>query len=153
MHIFCHTYQKNVLQKEIKDWTFEVYLLTGKLSSWFQLIELLKMTCTRSYALFVNFLSSIEGLDCFLWPNVLPKLIKIIVTYLKSVKIKRLSSTSTCPNSHNFELFKVAKWLVWKSRYLQSWRNQKHHFSTANKPHSQGSIGYSTSGGSVIITS
>ena len=33
MHIlFCRTNQINVLQKEIKDWTFEVYLLTGETS-------------------------------------------------------------------------------------------------------------------------
>ena len=33
MHIlFCRTNQKNVLLKEIKDWAFEVYLLTGEYS-------------------------------------------------------------------------------------------------------------------------
>ena len=41
----CRINQKNVLQKEIKDWTFEVYLLTREPSSRFPMIESLKMTC------------------------------------------------------------------------------------------------------------
>ena len=46
MHIlFCCTHQKNVLQKEIKDWNFKVYLFTGEPSSWYT--ESLKMTCVR----------------------------------------------------------------------------------------------------------
>ena len=45
--LFYQTYQKNVLQTKIKDWTLEVYLLLGELSSWFWLIESLKMTFAR----------------------------------------------------------------------------------------------------------
>ena len=43
MHIsFCRTNQKNVLQKVIKDWHFEVYLLTGEPSQfWFLLSDLI----------------------------------------------------------------------------------------------------------------
>ena len=57
MHIlFCRKNEKNVLQKEIKDWTFEAYLLTEETSSLFSLIESLKMICARSYVWFSNFL-------------------------------------------------------------------------------------------------
>ena len=59
-----------MLQKEIKDWTFEVYLSTGERSSEFPLVESPKVTCARPYAWFLNFLSHREDLDCFLWPNV-----------------------------------------------------------------------------------
>ena len=40
---------KNKLQKEVKDWTHGVYLLTGESSSWFLQIESLKMTCAKPY--------------------------------------------------------------------------------------------------------
>ena len=57
MHIlFCPSNQKNMLQKEMKDWTFEVYLLIGKLSSWFPLIESVKITYDSPYVWFLNFL-------------------------------------------------------------------------------------------------
>ena len=123
MHIlFCRTNQKNVLQKEIKDWTFEVYLLTGEPSSWFALIESLKMTCARSYARFLNFLSN-GGLVCFLQPNVMPKVSTITVTCPKLGKWTSRVNFDLLKDSKmtiNFELFKVAQWPVWKSTYLQS---------------------------------
>ena len=53
--LFCHKNQKNLLQREIKDCTFKTYLLTADTSSWFPLIESLKITCARSYAWFLNF--------------------------------------------------------------------------------------------------
>ena len=57
MHIlFCPSNQKNMLQKEMKDWTFEVYLLIGELSSWFPLIESVKITYDSPYVWFLNFL-------------------------------------------------------------------------------------------------
>ena len=59
--MFCRKNQKSMLQKEIKDWTSDAYLLTEETSSWFLLIESLKMPCARSYSWFLNFL------DCFLW--------------------------------------------------------------------------------------
>ena len=37
------------IQKEIKDSAFEAYLLTKETSSWFPLIESLKMTYARSH--------------------------------------------------------------------------------------------------------
>ena len=50
MHVlFYRKNQKNVLQKEKKDWNFKTYLLTEETSSWFSLIESLKIT------LFFNF--------------------------------------------------------------------------------------------------
>ena len=54
MHILPQN-QKNVLQKEIKDWTFKAYLFTEENSSGFPLIESLKITCARFYAWFLNF--------------------------------------------------------------------------------------------------
>ena len=103
MHIsFCWTNQKNLLPKGIKDWTFEVYLLTGELSSWFQLIESLKMTCARPYAWFLIFLSSTGSFHCFSQPNILPKFSKITVTCPKSLK---------WTSRVNFELPKIAEWL------------------------------------------
>ena len=52
MHfLFRRKNQKNVLQKEIKDWTFEADLVTDETISWFSLTESLKMTfeSARSY--------------------------------------------------------------------------------------------------------
>ena len=113
MHIlFCWTYQKNLLQKGMKDWTFEVYLLTGELSSWFRLIESLKMTCARSYLWFLNFLSSGGCLDCFLKLNVLPNLSKITVTCPKSLKWMgrvNFDLPKVSRMTINFELIKVSK--------------------------------------------
>ena len=64
--IFCSTVKirKNVLQKEIKDWTYKAYLLTEETSSWFPLIESLKITCAKSYMWFLNFYQT-EGLRLF----------------------------------------------------------------------------------------
>ena len=77
MHIlFFETNQKNVLEKGMKDWTFDVYLLTGELSSWFRLSESLKMTFAKSYALFLNCLSKGGGSDCFFQSNVFPTPVK-----------------------------------------------------------------------------
>ena len=70
----------------MKDWTIEVYLLKGEQSSWWLLIESLKMTCARSCVWFLNFLSNGEGLDYFSWPNAFRKVSKITVTYSKLVK-------------------------------------------------------------------
>ena len=47
-HFILSLNQKNMLQKEIKDWAFQAYLLTKETSSWFQLIGSWKMTCARS---------------------------------------------------------------------------------------------------------
>ena len=66
--LFCCKNQKNMLQEEIKDGTFEAYLLPEETSSSFLLIESFKMTYARSYVWFLNFLD-------FLW-HVLPKLVK-----------------------------------------------------------------------------
>ena len=114
--IFCHTKQKNVLQKEIKEWAFEGYLLTARLfinsvSSWFWLNESLKMTCTRSNAWYLDFLSNGERLDYFSLPNVLPTLCKITESVSKNEQVKMINfelSKYTKMNI-NFELFKISK--------------------------------------------
>ena len=77
-YLFCHTNHKNVLQKEMKR--------LKPACSWFPLIELMKMTCARSYGWCLNFLSNREGLDCFLWLNVLPKLSEM-TTKMTTLKI------------------------------------------------------------------
>ena len=80
MHtLFCRKNVKNVLQKEIKDWTFKAYLLNADTSSWFPLIESLKITYARTYG------GSWIFTDCFSW-HVLPKLSEITVICSKSVK-------------------------------------------------------------------
>ena len=91
MHIlFCCKSQKKVLQIKIKDWNFEVYLLTEEPCSWFLLTESWERTSTRSYGWFLKYLTYGVGLDCFSWPSVLPKLSKIIVICPKSVKGNKL---------------------------------------------------------------
>ena len=77
-----------MLQKKIKDWAFEVYLLTREpsqfliLADWIIENELYKILCV----VLKFFLANWEGLDYILWPNGLPKLSKISLT---------------CPNSEN----------------------------------------------------
>ena len=93
-----------MLQKAMKDWTFEAYLLTEKPTSWFPLTESLKITCARWYTCFVR-----EGLDCFSWPNVLPKISKITVTCPKSVKMKRQSQFWLAQSLKNDYQFGTAK--------------------------------------------
>ena len=69
------------------------------------------MTCAKSHAWILNFLSNVEGLDCLLLPNVLPKVSKI-TDLLKVSKDEKLVSILTYPNSKitiNFELLKVSK--------------------------------------------
>ena len=139
-----------MLQEEIKDWTFEAYLLTEEITSWFLWIKLLKMTCARSYAWFLNFL------DCFLW-HILPKHSKITVNCPKSVEEKKIGSILTCPKLAEWILTlncsKLAEWPVWKSVYFQSQRSQKHQIWTVGKPHWKDCIGVSASGGSAVISS
>ena len=103
--------QKNVLQKEIKDWTFKAYLLTEETSSWFLLIESLKITCARSYAWFLNFYWIV--FRDMSYPNsvnncVLSKVSKReqIRSILTSPKLAKWISTLNCSKS--------AKWPVWK---------------------------------------
>ena len=109
MHIlFCHTGLQNVLQKVIKVWTLKVYLLTGEPSSWLLQTESLKMTCTRSHAWFLDFLSNSEGLDCFLWPDVLPKVSKDkqleLIWLVQSQQIDYQFETAQSYENYQFEI-------------------------------------------------
>ena len=61
------------------------------------MIESFIMTCARSYAWLLNFLSKREGLDCFSQPNVLPKISKII-------DFPKVGKTTI-----NFEILKISK--------------------------------------------
>ena len=57
MHIlFCHTNQRNMLQKVITDWILKVYLLSGEPSSSLLPTESLKMT-VRVYIVFCTLTS------------------------------------------------------------------------------------------------
>ena len=70
------------------------------------------MTCARSYAQFLNFLSNDEDLDCYLWPNILPKVSKITVIYPELVKINswvNFDLPKVSKMSINFKLLKVSK--------------------------------------------
>ena len=79
--------------------------------------QFLKMICARSY---VWLLSFIKGLDCFLKPNVSPKLSKMTVTCPKSVKINKKGRFRLVQSliTINLNYSKSAKWPVWKSIYL-----------------------------------
>ena len=103
MHIlFCLKNQKNMLQREIKDWAFEAYSLTKEISSWFPWIGSVKVTCVRSCAQFLNFYER-ERVWIFFLQHVLPKLNKITVACPKSLKE---------PNRVSFDLPKVSKIII-----------------------------------------
>ena len=89
MHILvCHKNQKNVLQKEIKDWYFEVYLF-----NWGNQSVLDSCWVNHWKGLVPDsmlfYMSNREGLDCFLQPNILSKLSKITVTCPNPVKMNK----------------------------------------------------------------
>ena len=135
-----------MLQKEITDWTFKVYLLTGEPSQFLILADLIigNDLCqilsvvlefffqTERDRIFFRGLTYCPNSVKWLWPLQigknknrinfdLPKVIKMTI---------------------NFEMLKAANWPVWKSIYLQSWRRWKYHIWTAGKPHSKGFVGY-----------
>ena len=91
--IFCHTNLKNVLQKEMKDWTLPV-LYSCWLNQW-------KWLAPDPMGGIWIFLSNGEGLDCFLWLHVLPKLSEITVTCQKSVKIKKWGQVRLVQHQQN----------------------------------------------------
>ena len=102
MHIlFCPTNQKCVLQKGIKVWTFEVYILTGEFSSWLADWIIEDDFCQTLWVV-PEFFVKEKGFGLFLQPSVLPKVSKIAVTCPKSLKRTRCV---------NFDLYKVAQWL------------------------------------------
>ena len=71
------------------------------------------MTCARSYAWFLNFLSNGEGLDRFSRPNVLPKV----------SKVTDLSKTSKGEIRVNFDLLKVSKMTkFWTAQSQQNYQ-------------------------------
>ena len=139
---FCRTNQKNMLQKEITDWAFKVYLLTGEpsqfliLADWIignDLCQILWVVLefffqTERDRIFSRGLTSCPNSVKWLWPPQigknknrinfdLPKVIKMTI---------------------NFEMLKAAN----KSIYLQSWRRWKYQIWTAGKPHSKGFVEY-----------
>ena len=102
LFLSSRTNEKNVLQGEIKDWAFEVYLLTGEPSQF--MISDDSITEPDLYQIlhvvfeFLFFLSNGEGWDCFWQPNLFSKLSKI--TYLAKVsKNKQVGSILICPKS------------------------------------------------------
>ena len=157
--LFCLKNQKNMLQREIKDWAFEAYspihwlkksvLDSHGLDQWKWLV--------RSCARFLNFYER-ERVWIFFLQHVLPKLSKITVTCPKSLKN---------PNMVNFDLPKVSKIIIslelLKVRKMTSWKmyischreagNIKFQIWIPDKHHWKGSIGYSASDGSDVISS
>ena len=61
------------------------------------------MICARSYKSFI------KGLDCFLKPNVSPKLSKMTVTSPKSVKINKKGRFRLVQSHQNYNQFKLLK--------------------------------------------
>ena len=123
---------ENVLQKEMKDWTFKVYLLTGEISSWFLLIESLKMTFDRSM--------------CDSWICCQTEKLRIVLCDLKScpysvkqpepaqsnkdwsiltcIKLEKWLWIVKCSKFAKWpNCLKSGKWPVWKSIYLHPSRS------------------------------
>ena len=138
---FC-TNEKNVLQREIKDWAFEFYLLTGEPSQfmisadWIIEHDLFQILCVVLE--FLNFFWNGEGWDCFWLAKVLPRLSKII--YLPKVsKNKQVEWILICSKSAKWLSIlncsmsekwlsilncpMSAKWAIWESIHHQSWRS------------------------------
>ena len=106
MFYFVTNIRKTCYRKKLKTEPLKpIYILTEETTSWFLWIKLLKMTCTRSYAWFLNFW------DCFLW-HVLPKHSKITVNCPKSVEEKNRVSFDLPKVSRmniNFKLLKISR--------------------------------------------
>ena len=105
-----YTNEKNVLQREIKDWAFEFYLLTGEprqfmiSADWIIEHVLCQILCVVLE--FLNLFPNREGWDCFWQAKVLSRLSK--TTYLPKVsKNKQLSSILIRSKS--------VKWAIWES--------------------------------------
>ena len=134
---FCRTNQKTALQKEIKDWTFKAYLFTEELSLWFPANWMIE----NDLCMFIEFFVKWRGLDCFLQLIVLPWVRKITVT---------------CPKCRvKFDFPKVSKFISFellKVNKMTSQKMSKRQIWISGKPHSLGSIGYSTPGGTKVIT-
>ena len=115
MHILSHESEKRVTERN-KRMSLWMLFITAKLfinlvSSWFWLNESLKMTCTRSNAWYLDFLSNGERLDYFSLPNVLPTLCKITESVSKNEQVKMINFELSKYTKINisFELFKISK--------------------------------------------
>ena len=148
--LFCRKNQKNVLQMEIKDRNFEVYLLAEELSSWSCWLNHGKWPVPDPMGGSWIFYLMVGLWILFLRLNVLPKLGKIAVTCPKS----RKGSILTCPKSAmnmTFELLKVNKMTSLKIRISSVTEKLEKSNLDSSKPHLKGFIWYSTSGGSVSL--
>ena len=85
--LFCRKNQKNVLQMEIKDQNFEVYLLAEELSSWSCWLNHGKWPVPDPMGGSWIFYLMVGLWILFLRLNVLPKLGKIAVTCPKSRRV------------------------------------------------------------------
>ena len=94
MHILFYSKNWKKLIAE-RNWTYKAYLLTEETSSWFPLIESLKITCARSYAWFLNFYWIVFCKISY------PNLSNCDLS--KVPKRKQIESILTCP--------KLAKWI------------------------------------------
>ena len=146
MHIFSQISAKLVTEsnKRLNLWNLFFYWGTQFLitADWIIENDLCQILC-----LVLEFLSSGEGLGRFSRPNVLPKV----------SKVTDLSKTSKGQIRVNFDLLKVSKMTInfeqHKVSKIISLKISSHGEARNIKPHSKGSIGYSASGGSDVITS
>ena len=147
--LFCCTNQKNVLQKEIKDWAFEVHLLSGEPSQFLIPADwVIENDLGQILWVVLDFFIKIRGLGLFFAAKSLAQN-SIKLWPAQRSKYNQEGSIFTCPKSEKWlsivNCSKLAKLSVWKSLYLQSWRSQKHQIWAAGKPHSKGSFGYPNS--------
>ena len=108
-----------MLQKEIKGWVFEAYLLTKETSSRFLLIGSLKMTYARSYTRRSWIFIKRRGCELF-FEACLTRLSKITVTCLNWVK-------RTKYGKFWFALIYQNKYQLWNA---QSQQNKNLHISS-----------------------
>ena len=122
--IFCSTVKirKNVLQKEIKDWTYNAYLLTEETSSWFTLVESLKITCSKSYWWFLNFYQT-ERVWIVFFATCLTQTEYSNCDLSTFSKKEQIGTVLTCPKSAKWKSAlnwsKSAKWPIW-NLYISS---------------------------------
>ena len=112
--LFCPANQVNVLQKVIKDWTLEVYLLILEpvldscwLNHW-------KWFVPDTMPGFLFFCQTVS-LDCFLQPKVLLRVSKITVTYPVLVKMNiwgQFRLAQSLKNGYKF-------WTPWSQKKYQ----------------------------------
>ena len=116
---------ENLFQKEIKDWVFEVHLLTKETSSWFPLNGSVKMTCARSYAHGSWIIIKRREFELFFYSISYPNSVKqrwYVQSQWKDLDKVSFHLPKVSKININFELLRVSKMTSLKIYYLQSRR-------------------------------